>query len=124
MPNANKPSYIGHRERIRAKFASAGLDSFLDHETLELLLTYVLPRIDTKPLAWALLKRFGSLAGVLDASPEELLSVKGIGKNTAHYLKLIRAVFKKYSLDEVREKITIRTPQQVLEYCRASLEGK
>lgn len=124
MPNANKPSYIGHRERIRAKFASAGLDSFLDHETLELLLTYVLPRIDTKPLAWALLKRFGSLAGVLDASPEELLSVKGIGKNTAYYLKLIRAVFKKYSLDEVREKITIRTPQQVLEYCRASLEGK
>ena len=124
MPNANKPSYIGHRERIRAKFASAGLDSFLDHETLELLLTYVLPRIDTKPLAWALLKRFGSLAGGLDASPEELLSVKGIGKNTAYYLKLIRAVFKKYSLDEVREKITIRTPQQVLEYCRASLEGK
>lgn len=124
MPNANKPSYIGHRERIRAKFASAGLDSFLDHETLELLLTYVLPRIDTKPLAWALLKRFDSLAGVLDASPEELLSVKGIGKNTAYYLKLIRAVFKKYSLDEVREKITIRTPQQVLEYCRASLEGK
>lgn len=54
MPN--NPSYIGHRERIREKFAAAGLDSFLDHEALELLLTYAVPRKDTKPIAWALLK--------------------------------------------------------------------
>ena len=72
MSNKRNPSYIGHRERIREKFASSGLDSFLDHEALELLLTYSVARRDTKPIAWALLKRFGSLSAVLDATPEEL----------------------------------------------------
>ncbi len=123
MSSKIKPSYLGHRERIREKFASGGLDHFLDHETLELLLTYCIARKDTKPLAWALLKRFGSLSAVLDASVEELCCVKGIGRQSALYLKLIRSVFKKYSLDEVKEKITIRTPAQVLEYCKASLAG-
>ena len=124
MPTNSKPSYIGHRQRIREKFVSAGLDSFLDHETLELLLTYAIARKDTKPIAWALLKRFGSLAAVLDADPAQLESVPGVGQSTAQFLKLIRAVFKKYSLDEVKDRVTIRTPKQVLEYCKASLEGK
>lgn len=118
-----KPSYLGHRERIREKFAAGGLDHFLDHETLELLLTYAIARKDTKPLAWALLKRFGSLSAVLDASVEELCSVRGVGRQSALYLKLIRGVFKKYSLDEVKEKVTIRTPEQVINYCKASLAG-
>lgn len=122
MPN--KPSYFGHRERIREKFAAAGLDSFLDHEILELLLTYAVPRRDTKPLAWALLKKFGTLATVFDADENQLTQVDGIGTGAARFLRLIRAVFKKYSLDEVRETVSIRTPQQVLEYCKASLAGK
>lgn len=124
MPNTRKHSYIGHRERIREKFASSGLDSFLDHEALELLLTYAIARRDTKPLAWALLKRFGSISGVLDATPEELAQVEGIGKNTALFLKLIRGMFKKYMFDEVKERVTIRTPKNVIEYCQASLAGK
>lgn len=122
MPN--KPSYFGHRERIREKFAAAGLDSFLDHEILELLLTYAVPRRDTKPLAWALLKKFGTLAAVFDADENQLTQVDGIGMGAARFLRLIRAVFKKYSLDEVKETVSIRTPQQVLEYCKASLAGK
>lgn len=122
MPN--KPSYFGHRERIREKFATAGLDSFLDHEILELLLTYAVPRRDTKPLAWALLKKFGTLAAVFDADENQLTQVDGIGTGAAQFLRLIRAVFKKYSLDEVKETVSIRTPQQVLEYCKASLAGK
>lgn len=122
MPN--KPSYFGHRERIREKFAAAGLDSFLDHEILELLLTYAVPRRDTKPLARALLKKFGTLAAVFDADENQLTQVDGIGTGAARFLRLIRAVFKKYSLDEVKETVSIRTPQQVLEYCKASLAGK
>ncbi len=124
MPKNSKPSYIGHRERIRNKFVSAGLDSFLDHETLELLLTYTISRKDTKPIAWALLKKFGSLSAVLDADPSQLITIPGIGPRSAQFLKLIRGVFKRYSLEEVKEKVSIRTPQQVLEYCKASLAGK
>lgn len=123
MPQNQKPSYLGHRERIREKFASGGLDHFLDHEALELLLTYCIARRDTKPTAWALVKRFGSLSAVLDAPAEELRSVKGVGEQSATFLKLIRAMFKKYSLEEVKEKVTVRTPEQVLEYCNASLAG-
>ncbi len=124
MSNNSKPSYLGHRQRIREKFASSGLDAFLDHETLELLLTYAIARKDTKPIAWALLKKFGSLAAVLDADLTQLTQVPGVGESTAQFLKLIRAVFKKYSLDEVKDSVTIRTPRQVLEYCKASLAGK
>ena len=68
-----KPSFVGHRERLRQKLTEHGLDAFLPHEILELLLTYVIPRKDTKPIAWALLKKFGSLSGVLDARSEERL---------------------------------------------------
>ncbi len=122
MPK-DKPSYIGHRERIRAKFAEGGLERFLDHEALELLLTYAIARRDTKPLAWALIKKFGSLSGVLDAPPAELAGVKGIGPNTAVFLKLVRAAFKRYSLEAVRDSVTIRSPEQVVDFCKASLEG-
>lgn len=124
MTTPSKPSYIGHRERIKEKFAQAGLDSFLEHETLELLLTYAIPRKDTKPLAWALLKKFGSLSGVLDAGVEDLQTVAGIGRSTALYLTLIRSVFKKYALENVKSRTLIRTPEQVLEYCKASLSGR
>ena len=123
MSSENKPSYMGHRERIREKFASGGLDTFLDHETLELLLTYCIARRDTKPTAWALIKRFGNLSAVLDASMQDLMSVPGVGEQSALFLKLIRAVFKKYSLEEVQGKTTIRTPEEVLSYCKASLAG-
>lgn len=109
---------------MRAKFAQGGLDHFLDHEVLELLLTYCIARRDTKPTAWALIKHFGSLSAVLDASEAELRQIKGVGEQSAVFLKLIRAVFKKYSLEGVKDKITICTPEQVLEYCTASLSGR
>lgn len=124
MSTQEKPSYMGHRQRIRDKFATGGLDHFLDHETLELLLTYCIARRDTKPIAWALIKRFGNLSAVLDAPVEELCEVPGMGEHSAQFLKLIRSVFKKYSLEEVKEKPTIRTPQEVLSYCNASLSGQ
>ena len=104
MTENEKPSYVGHRQRIRDKFETGGLDHFLDHETLELLLTYCIARRDTKPLAWALIKRFGNLSAVLDSSMEDLCTVPGMGKQSALFLKLIRSVFKKYSLEEVQEK--------------------
>ncbi len=124
MPAQEKPSYMGHRQRMREKFATGGLGNFLDHETLELLLTYCIARRDTKPLAWALIKRFGSLSAVLDAPVKEMCEVPGMGEQSAQFLKLIRAVFKKYSLEEVKEKTVIRTPEEVVAYCNASLAGQ
>ena len=58
----------GHRERLRQRFLENGLDSLQDHEVLELLLFYAVPRRDTKELAWRLLHHFGSLSAVLDLS--------------------------------------------------------
>lgn len=123
MPT-DKPSYLGHRERIRAKFAASGLEPLADHEVLELLLTYAIARRDTKPLAWALIKQFGSLGEVLDADPAALAAVKGVGKGTASFLKLVRALFTRYSLEELRQSAIIRSPEQVVKYCKASLAGR
>ena len=118
------PACSGHRSRLRQKLAKHGLDGFLPHEVLELLLTYAIPRKDTKPLAWALLKQFGSLAAVLDADEKQLCEVEGIGPNAAQFLHLVREVIKNYSLAQVKETTVLNSPQQVLAYCKASLSNR
>ena len=72
-----RPHYHGHRKRLRERFMKSGLAGFAEHEVIELLLTLAIPRADVKPPAKALLNRFGSLRGVLDAPPSELRSVAG-----------------------------------------------
>lgn len=81
-----------HRKRVRNRFRQEGLDGFEDVHALELLLFYAIPQIDTKPLARDLLKRFGSFSQVLEATEEELMTVKGVGPNVATYLTLLNAV--------------------------------
>jgi DNA repair protein RadC len=80
----------GHRKRLRERFARAGFDALSDHEVLELLLTLCIPRRDVKGPAKRLLARFGSLRGVLDARPEDLDAVPGIGSVTPVALRIIR----------------------------------
>jgi len=118
------PACSGHRNRLRQKLAKHGLDGFLPHEVLELLLTYAIPRKDTKPIAWALLKKFGSLAAVLDADEKQLCEVDGIGPHAAQFLHLVREVVKSYSLCQVEEATVLNSPQQVLAYCKASLSNR
>ena len=102
MSNApHKPTCTGHRERLRQKFNERSLNAFLPHEVLELLLTYVIPR--------------------KDADEKVLKEIDGIGAHSAQFLKLIREVFKLYSLEDVKARPSIRSPQQVMEYCKASL---
>ena len=96
----------------------------MDHEVLELLLTFCIPRKDTKPIAWALIKRFGSLSGVLDATPKELAQVQGIGEQSAVFLNLIRATMRKYFLEQVKERKEIKNPESVVDFCQASLQGE
>lgn len=79
----------GHRERLRKTYMENGLDAFHDHQVLELILTYALPRVDTNPIAHRLLKRYGSLRAVFEAKTEDLMTVDGIGEKAAVLLKLM-----------------------------------
>src|SRR5438309_11978022 len=85
------PHYHGHRERLRERFYSAGADALSDYELLEMALFPALPRRDTKPLAKALIKIFGSFAEVVHAPVARLREVEGIGEAAIHQLKLIAA---------------------------------
>ncbi len=79
----------GHRQRVRERFLRVGLEGFADHEIIELLLFYCIPYKDTKQTAYALLKRFGSISGILDADVSELVKIPGITENTAVLFRLI-----------------------------------
>ena len=89
----------GHRDRVKKRFRQEGLDHFSDIQALELLLFYGIPRVDTNPIAHALLDRFGSLSQVLEASPEELMKVPGVGENAALLLTLIPQMGRFYMVD-------------------------
>jgi len=78
--NAGKPHYLGHRERLGRRFREAGADALPDYELLELILFRAAPRRDTKPLAKAILARFGTFAEALNAPEELLAEVPGIGE--------------------------------------------
>ncbi len=85
------PHYLGHRQRLRERFLKSGLAGLADYEVVELLLTLAIPRSDVKQPAKRLLKRFGSLRGILDAPIEELREIDGIGSVTPIALQIIRA---------------------------------
>lgn len=91
MANENNV-HKNHRERLRIRAINSGLQDFYDHQLLELLLFYALPRIDTNDLAHSLIERFGSLEGVFKADRNELLSVSGIGSNTALLLSTVGVI--------------------------------
>lgn len=92
----------GHRERMRERFLQTGGDALADHELLEMLLYYALPRRDTNALAHRLMEEFGSLSGVLEADTDLLCHVDGLGESSAVYLRLIGEASKRY----VAEKMT------------------
>lgn len=92
----------GHRARLKKRFRENGLDSFEDHNALELLLFYALPRSDVNPLAHRLIDRFDSFDAVLDAPIDELCKVSGVGENTALLLKLVLAVNQRYMISRGR----------------------
>ena len=91
----------GHRANVRRRFLQAGLDAFADHEALELLLFYAIPRRDTNPIAHALIDRYGSLEAVLNAPVEDLKKVEGIGENAAVLLRLVPQLWSKARLSSV-----------------------
>lgn len=108
---------------MRERFRQEGLDGFADHEVLELLLFYGRARGDTNALAHELLDAFGSLKGVLEARPEQLMAVKGVGEEMATIISLMLPVFRRYAACVCREKKTITSRTEAKVYCRALLAG-
>ena len=100
----NEKDSQGHRERIKEKFLKNGIDSFAEYEILELLLTYCIPRKDTKPIAKELLNKFKSLDNVFKADFDKLSAVDGLGKNSIAFLKLIGDLPSIIYKDELKNK--------------------
>lgn len=90
----------GHRKRMKERFIKSGLDDFAPHNILELLLFYSIPRGDTNPVAHRLIDTFGSLSGVFDATPEELVKVDGVGESSAILISMIPQIARKYLEDK------------------------
>jgi DNA repair protein RadC len=114
------PHQLGHRERLRHR-AQHGLGALPDYELLELFLFRSLPQGDVKPLAKALLERFGSLAGVLGAPTEALKTVKGVGASVALDLKLLQETTLRIGRAEVSKRPVISSWSALLAYAKAAL---
>ncbi|MCW2387807.1 DNA repair protein RadC [Sphingobium sp. B11D3B] len=111
---------VGHRARLRQRLAS-GPDGLLDHELIEYLLALALPRRDTKPLAKALIARFGSLGAVLSADWATLMQVDGMGETTTAALKATQAAALRMLRNEVAERPVLASWQALLDYLRADM---
>ncbi|NTF32034.1 RadC family protein [Rhizobium skierniewicense] len=111
--------YHGHRERLRAKYRENGDSALADYELLELFLFRLIPRRDTKPIAKALIARFGTLAGVLGAPSALLQEVKGVGETVALDLKLVASVSQRMLKSEIRNKQVLGSWSAVIDYCHA-----
>lgn len=106
----------GHRQRKKEQFRMHGLDAFADHEVLELLLYYAIPRRDTNPVAHRLMERFGSLDGVFSATVEELEEVEGVGKNAATLLALWMPLYRRVRTKPKAKEVILNSTEQAGQY--------
>jgi DNA repair protein RadC len=112
---------MGHRDRLRARFEETGGQGVADYELLELLLFRSIPRRDVKPLAKALIARFGSFAEVLGARVERLMEVPGVGESVALDLKIVEVAGRRLARGEVSKRAELGSWSAVIEYCRTAM---
>ena len=120
----SKPHYHGHRERLRQKFLETSGTGLADYEVLELLLCGFLPRRDVKPLAKALIDRFGGLSGVFAATPKALQAVDGVGETLSVYLKAVYELHVRTSKELVGKRQSLSSWSAVLEYVKLRLQHR
>ena len=116
--------HTGHRARLRQRFRQTGFQGYAPHEMLELLRTFAIPRRDTNPIAHALIKRFGSLHQVLEASTQELMQVEGIGEHAASLLAMMLPLMRGYLKSKAGEKAVLNGPDACKAYARGLLLGE
>ncbi len=117
----DEPHYLGHRARLRERFAATAGAGMADYEFLELLLFRALPRRDVKPIAKALIARFGSFAEVVAASADRLAEVEGVGEAVVHDLKVIEAAAVRMTRGAVRQRKSLTSMKEVIAYCRTAM---
>ena len=119
MPSGDVP--LGHRKRLREKFIKSGLAGFHDYEIVELLLSLGTPRKDCKPQAKEAIKKFGNLRGALEASPEELQQIDGIGPHSAFGIKLVQEVAREFLKERILDKPVYKSSQEIFDYLYHSM---
>ncbi|MBU4542170.1 MAG: DNA repair protein RadC [Firmicutes bacterium] len=122
--NKDKNPHKGHRQRVKTRVIKEGIDSFEDHQILELLLFYCIPMKDTNELAHALIGHYGSLSGVFDADPRDLCSQAGVTENTALLLSLMPALARRYQQGKFKQKAVLSSTTAAGEYTMALFTGR
>lgn len=113
--------YLGHRQRLRDRFMESGANALADYELMELVLFRAIPRRDVKPLAKALIKRFGSFAETAAARPERLREIEGLGEAAIVEIKLAEAVATRLARGKIEARQTLSSFIDVLDYCRTAM---
>ena len=122
MPGAEAPpGHLGHRARMRQRLLAAGPEALADYELLEMVLFLALPRQDTKPIARALIARFGSFANVIAAPTAELCQVEGVKEAGAAALKTVQAAALRLVRAELLDRPLLNSWERLLDYLAASL---
>lgn len=115
------PHYRGHRQRLRERFLAGGEGALPDYELLELFLFFAIPQRDTKPLAKALIARFGSFADVIAAPAERLMEVDGIKEGTVTALKIVEAAALRLARTKIIGRPALSSWEALLDYCAAAM---
>jgi DNA repair protein RadC len=118
---ADKPHFLGHRQRLRERLLKGGSEPLPDYELLELILFGAQPRRDVKPLAKGLIDRFGSLAAAVSAEPAELAKIPGMGDAAIAALKAVQAAAVRLTRAPIQKRTVISSWDQLLDYCQASM---
>lgn len=121
MGDSTDNGTAGHRQRLRARFLKGGADAMPDYELLELTLFAAVPRRDTKPMAKALLARFGSFAEVIAAPPARLMEIQGVGESVVHHLKIVEAAAHRSAKTGVINRPVLSSWTALVDYCTAAM---
>jgi DNA repair protein RadC len=113
--------YLGHRERLRTRLREAGADAIADYELLELVLFRAIPRRDVKPLAKALIARFGSFAEAIAARPERLAEIEGMSEASINEFKILEAGAKRFAKGVAKKRLSLGSWSEVVDYCRTAM---
>ena len=105
--------HSGHRERLRNQFLRHGLDTFADHQAIELLLSFAIPRRDVNPIAHKLMTHFGSFTKVFEASPQDLIEVEGIGEHAVTLIRLVTELGRRYQFDRAKENLILNNTKRM-----------